>query len=873
VYREHRTDAGRALLLVLACAVLWAASTGTAIGAVVYAGGDIACDPTDSALNTNGPGLGSATRCAQMRTSNLMIGQTADAVIALGDLQYNSGTLSNFNAVYDPSWGRLKSITKPVIGNHEGTSATGGAGYCSYFGSAAHCNSSGRQGGAAFYSFDVGAWHVVVLNSNCTAAGGCDVGSPQYQWLADDLATKSTPCTMAVWHHPRWSSGHDGSNAFMHPIWQLFHASGGDLVLAGHSHDYERFAPLDGDGAINATTGMRSFVVGTGGAFFTGLSGAATGSQVRQNTTFGILKLVLNATNYSWTFVPEAGRTFTDSGSQACRTGGGGDTTPPSAPTGLAVTNATADRVDLKWNAASDNVGVTEYRVVRDGTLAGTTNGNLTFSDTAVSPSTNYSYTVQAVDAAGNTSDPSAAVAVTTPPSGGSVRTFLATADATLAQATPTTPNGTGSRLAVDTSPVNDALVKFNLANCTSASNAILRLTVGSSTDDASSSGGAVFGTNNAPWSEATVTWNSAPAKNATATATRNTAVALNQTVSFDVSPLVRGNGEITLRVSGLSSDAVRYLSREAGTDLTDPQLQVGCSTGGGDTQAPTVPGNVTATVVSSTAVDVSWAESTDDVGVTGYRVYRDGVRVATTTGSQRTFSDAGLQPSTTYSYTVDAVDASGKSSGQSAPATVTTPAGTPPPTTLTFAPTDDATIDQSAPTANFGTANRVTVDSSPVNDILMRFTVTGCTSVTAAKLRMTIGSGSTDNSGKGGDFRAAVNSNWSQGTVTWNTAPAAAAGAPVASIVTPVALNTAYLVDVTPIITGNGTYTIRVTGNSSDGARYYSKDGNAATVAPQLQVTCGGTGAALSAAGSASLAFTRVGPLRCDLADARRQA
>jgi chitodextrinase len=840
----HQKTARRWLLLALACVVLCLGSTGTAFGAVVYVAGDIACDPTDAALNVNGAGLGSATRCAQMRTSNLMIGQPADAVIALGDLQYNSGTLSNFNAVYDPSWGRLKSITKPVIGNHEGTTATGGAGYCAYFGAAAHCNAGGRQGGAAFYSFDVGAWHVVVVNSNCDAAGGCDINSPQYRWLADDLETESEPCTMAVWHHPRWSSGHDGSNTFMHPIWQLFHASGGDLVLAGHSHDYERFAPLDGDGAVNATTGMRSFVVGTGGAFFTGVSGAAPGSQVRQNTTFGILKLDLNATSYSWTFVPESGLTFTDSGSQACRTGTGNDTTPPSAPTGLAVTSATATQVDLKWNAATDDVGVTEYRVMRNGTLAGTTNGDLTFSDTAASPSSNYSYTVVAVDAVGNASEPSAAVAVTTPPSGGSVRTFPATADATLAQATPTTPNGTGSRLVVDTSPVNDALVKFNLTNCTSASNAILRLTVGSSTDDASSSGGAVFGTSNAPWSEATVTWNSAPAKNATATATRNTAVALNQTVSFDVSPLVRGNGEVTFRVSGLSSDAARYLSREAGTDLTDPQLQVGCSTGGGDTQAPTVPATVTATAVSSTAVDVGWTESTDDVEVTGYRVYRDGFRVATTTGSQRTFSDAGLQPSTTYSYTVEAVDASGKASGQSAPATVTTPAGT----TLTFAPTDDATIDQTAPTTNFGTANRVTVDTSPVNDILLRFTVTGCSNVTAARLRLTIGSGSTDNSGKGGDFRAAENSNWSQGTVTWNTAPAAAAGAPVASIVTPVALNTAYVVDVRPIITGNGTFTIRVTGNSSDGARYYSKDGNPATVAPQLQVTCSGSSAGLSA-------------------------
>jgi chitodextrinase len=567
-----------------------------------------------------------------------------------------------------------------------------------------------------------------------------------------------------------------------------------------------------------------------------------------------VLKLVLNPTSYTWEFVSEAGRAFADNGSQSCRTSGGSDGTPPTAPTGLAVTSATADRVDLKWNAATDAVGVTEYRVLRNGTLAGTTNGDLTFSDTAVSPSTSYSYTVEAADAAGNVSDPSAAVSVTTPAAGGSVRIFLATADATIAQATPTTPSGTGPRLAVDTSPVNDALVKFNVTNCTSPTNAILRLTVGSSTDDASSNGGAVFGTSNAAWNEATVAWNTAPAKNATATATRNTAVALNQTISFAVSPLVTGNGEITLRIAGLSSDAARYLSREAGTDLTDPQLQVSCSTGGGDTQPPSIPANVAATLVTPTAVDVSWAASTDDVEVTGYRVYRDGLRVATLTASQRTFSDTGLQPSTTYSYTVDAIDASGKASDQSAPATITTPAGTPPPTTLTFAPTDDATIDQSAPTTNFGAANRLTVDSSPVNDILLRFTVTGCASRTAARLRMTVGSTSADNSVRGGDFRAAVSSTWSQGSVTWNTAPAPAAGAPAASIVTPVALNTAYLVDVTPIITGNGTFTIRVSGNSTDGARYFSKDGNAATVAPQLQVTCGGSG--LAAAGPGLLAL-----------------
>jgi len=241
--------------------------------------------------------------------------------------------------------------------------------------------------------------------------------------------------------------------------------------------------------------------------------------------------------------------------------------------------------------------------------------------------------------------------------------------------------------------------------------------------------------------------------------------------------------------------------------------------------------------------VNLAWTASTDDVRVLGYRVYRNGTLLKSQPDDATTYGDETASAGTTYTYQVSAFDAAGNESAKGS-VTVTTPGSGG--QTLTFAATDDATIDASVPTTALGTGSRLTVDTSPVNEFLMKFTVsgvgagTGCPSVAAAKLRLTVGNSSSDNSAKGGEFRAAVSSSWSESTVTYNTAPAAASSAPVASITTPVALSTAYLVDVTPLVTGNGTITIRATGNSSDGARYYSRNGNAATLAPELQVTCG---------------------------------
>ena len=283
-----------------------AGSTGTTV--TVAAGGDVACDPDDPNYRN---GVGTATACRQQYTSDLLVNGGYDAVLALGDLQYNSGSLSDFNAVYDPTWGRVKSITYPVVGNHE-YGQSGASGYFDYFGSRAGARGKG------YYSVNLGAWHIIAINSNCGEVS-CSANSPQEQWLRADLAAHPADCTLAMWHHARWSSGHDGDNTFMQAMWADLVAADAEIVLSGHSHDYERFAPQDANGNLDASSGVRQFVVGTGGAFFTGFGSTIDpNSQTHQNNTFGVLKLTLRPDAYDWRFVPEAGKSYSDSGTTAC---------------------------------------------------------------------------------------------------------------------------------------------------------------------------------------------------------------------------------------------------------------------------------------------------------------------------------------------------------------------------------------------------------------------------------------------------------------------------------------------------------------------------------------------------------------------------
>jgi hypothetical protein len=253
-------------------------------------------------------------------TAELAAANPGATVVTLGDNAYEDGTIHDFFDCFDSSWGRFKPRLRPAVGDHEYRTDMA-AGYFRYFHRLLE-----RFGPAAvdpkrgWYSFDLVDWHVVVLNANCNEVGGCDAESSQARWLRADLDAHRSICTLAIWHQPRFSSGLEPSSPSMQPLWQVLYAEDADVVLNGHNHAYERFAPQTPNGQRDLRRGIREFVVGTGGRSHYPFSGGELqpNSEVRDDTTFGVLKLSLAPNRYSWRFVPIAGERFSDSGSSDC---------------------------------------------------------------------------------------------------------------------------------------------------------------------------------------------------------------------------------------------------------------------------------------------------------------------------------------------------------------------------------------------------------------------------------------------------------------------------------------------------------------------------------------------------------------------------
>ena len=319
-HRRGRAGGGAARMTRLVAAALVAVLAAACVGPVPAVIAAPSAEPAETGVvpqEAAGPvavlvGAGDVGWCGTSgdEATAKLVDATAGIVIVAGDVAYPNGSTQDFAKCYDPSWGQFKARTRPAPGNHE-YYTKGAAPYFAYFGTRA------GKAGRGWYSYDAGTWHVVVLNSECAAVGGCGVGSPQEVWLRKDLAAHPVACTVAYWHVPLFSSGPHGSDPRTKPLWQALYDAGAELVINGHDHDYERFAPMAPSGTLDVAHGIREIVVGTGGAPLYPFVRRAKNSEVK-GVAYGVVKLTLRPGAYSWEFLPVAGASFRDAGSGTC---------------------------------------------------------------------------------------------------------------------------------------------------------------------------------------------------------------------------------------------------------------------------------------------------------------------------------------------------------------------------------------------------------------------------------------------------------------------------------------------------------------------------------------------------------------------------
>lgn len=289
----------------------------TSTDPVVVAGGDVSCAPSDPGL---GGGAGTPGHCHEAATAAL-IGQVNPlALLVVGDAQYNSGALADYISQYGPTWGQYLGTTKPSVGNHD-YGQSGASGYFHYFGDRATPLQPGCLSGCnGYYSFDIGTWHLINVNTECTrinGGAGCAAGSPQETWLKADLAAHPSQCTLVFGHRPRWSSNSFQSPEIA-PLVDDMYAAGVELLVTGHAHSYERFAPQNPAGQLDNTNGIREIIAGTGGDNFSGFGTIEANSQVHKTNIFGVLKITLHPGSYDTSFVADPSTPFSDSTSGTC---------------------------------------------------------------------------------------------------------------------------------------------------------------------------------------------------------------------------------------------------------------------------------------------------------------------------------------------------------------------------------------------------------------------------------------------------------------------------------------------------------------------------------------------------------------------------
>jgi fibronectin type 3 domain-containing protein len=619
--------------------------------------------------------------------TNLVSSWNPNLFLYLGDV-YEKGSMAEFYNWYgtgNVDYSQFRSISDPTIGNHEYTAGQA-PGYFDYWDNVPH-----------YYSYNAGGWHFISLDSNNNPGfNGLTPGTAQYTWLQNDLNANHLQCTIAYYHHPLYNIGNEPPAVGTAQIWALLEQHGVDAVINGHDHTYQRWTPMDASGNPDPN-GMPEFIDGTGGHALGTLPG--TDSRMLAGfTQFGAFRLELNQSGAAYQYVTTNGDVL-DSGSFPCR-GTAADVTAPSVPTGLTTSTPWRGEIDLNWTESTDNVGVTGYDIYRNGVLLTTSGPQTTYQDLAVSPSTTYTYEVRARDNAGNTSALSASASATTPElsvlfSDGFENglgqwtnnglTLQQQDVLTGSWAAEMTSSGTGPAYAdhVLASPVTDLYYETRfkiLSQAASTSVTLLRLrSTTTSILTVYVSAAAKLGYRNDVVSPGVATTSATAAVSQNTWHTAQVHVTINDASSLvevwldglPVADLSHADslGTIPIAKIGLGDNSTS--SKTYDVALDDVEMDPAFIT---DTAAPTTPGSLHASAPSGIEVDLSWTASTDDVGVTGYDVFRDGA-LLTSIGPAPAFADTTVSPHTSYYYQVRAKDAAGNASPESSLVTLVTPA------------------------------------------------------------------------------------------------------------------------------------------------------------------------------------------------------
>jgi chitodextrinase len=674
-----------------------------------------------------GDGVDGATNASLV--TDLIASWNPNLFLYVGDV-YEKGSKAEFYNWYGTGnnlWGRFRSITDPVIGNHEYENGVA-PGYRDYW--------DLGQNTPTYYSYDAAGWHFIALNSNCGLLQDCAVGQTQYQWLLNDLNTHNNVCTIAYFHHPVFNVGPEGYAASMNAMWTLMAQHGVDIVLTGHDHDYQRWMPLDGNvnnqsqnGFGNPSpTGITEFVTGGGGHGIQQFTVNPLDNRMvvgfdTSPSTFGALRLQLNQYGASFQYINHQGTTL-DSGAVPCN-GAPTDTTAPTVPTNLTATTSSSTRADLSWGSSNDNVGIAGYNLYRNGTLLTSLGVVNSYSDTNLTLGTTYSYQVKARDAAGNLSNFSSTAVVTTPillfSDGFETGNFSAWTSNTNnppsfavqqqevysgTYAARQTKTGAGTTQTFASKTLNSTLsdlyysLRFKVISKGANSAYLQRFRT--------SANGAVLGifvssTNRLSYrNDTTKTNNETP----------------GPIVSFGdwhaVQTHVHINGassQIEVWYDGALVPALSVTTNLGSLDIGRLQLgdnsatdgasydvaldEVGVNTSFIDTTdavSPSQPTGVSASATAPNSVNLTWNAASDNVNVTGYNLFRNNGLLATV-GAVTTYTDTPVSPGFTYNYQVQARDAAGNVSALSAVGTVTTPADTTPPTVTLTGPADGITV------------------------------------------------------------------------------------------------------------------------------------------------------------------------------------